>query len=74
MIDPDGYAIRKATLQDIDDLTRLHCASFRPEEHVPMMLGETIRKGNLLVASWQQRCLYPGSRFGRENCRPDCSE
>ena len=40
MIDLDGYAIRKATLQDIDDLTRLHCASFRPEEHVPMMLGE----------------------------------
>lgn len=34
-----GFAIRRAGLGDLDDLTRLHCASFRREEHAPMILG-----------------------------------
>lgn len=31
--------IRTATINDLDALTELHCASFLPEEHVPMLLG-----------------------------------
>ncbi len=31
--------IRQARLTDIDTLTQLHCASFQPEEHIPVMLG-----------------------------------
>lgn len=31
--------IRLAEIQDIEKLTDLHCASFKPEDHVPMMLG-----------------------------------
>jgi ribosomal protein S18 acetylase RimI-like enzyme len=32
-------SIRLAVLQDLEKLTDLHCASFKPEEHVPVMLG-----------------------------------
>jgi ribosomal protein S18 acetylase RimI-like enzyme len=34
-----SLTIRKATLNDLDRVTELHLASFRPEEHVPVMLG-----------------------------------
>jgi len=34
------FEIRLATETDIEALTELHCASFRPEDHVPMMLGK----------------------------------
>lgn len=37
---PDGYIIRLASLNDLEALTRLHCASFKPDEHVPMMFEE----------------------------------
>jgi GNAT superfamily N-acetyltransferase len=33
------FNIRLATIKDINKLTDLHCKSFKPEEHVPMMLG-----------------------------------
>lgn len=32
--------IRMAGIQDINKLTDLHCASFKPEDHVPVMLGK----------------------------------
>lgn len=32
--------LRQAISADVDQLTKLHMASFRPEEHVPVMLGE----------------------------------
>jgi hypothetical protein len=31
--------IRLATLDDVERLTEMHCASFQPEDHVPVMLG-----------------------------------
>lgn len=31
--------IRQAQVNDIDELTRLHCDSFQPEDHIPVMLG-----------------------------------
>ena len=34
-----NFNIRLATLNDLENLTDLHCKSFKPEEHVPMMLG-----------------------------------
>lgn len=40
MLVPDvAFTIRKATQADLEGLVGLHCASFRPEDHVPMMLG-----------------------------------
>ncbi len=33
-------SVRIATIEDVDDLTDLHYASFTPEEHVPVMLGK----------------------------------
>ena len=34
-----SFKIRLAYEKDVDQLTALHVASFRPEDHVPMMLG-----------------------------------
>jgi hypothetical protein len=36
--------IRLAEKKDIEELTKLHCASFKPEDHVPMMLGRNYVK------------------------------
>ncbi|MCX6053857.1 MAG: hypothetical protein NTZ74_02885 [Chloroflexi bacterium] len=36
--------IRLAGIQDLDKLTDLHCASFKPEDHVPMMFGRDYAK------------------------------
>ncbi|MFH1884600.1 MAG: hypothetical protein ABIL62_18035 [Planctomycetota bacterium] len=41
MADETPILIRLATPADLDSLTELHCASFAPEDHVPVMLGET---------------------------------
>ncbi len=32
--------IETATIKDLSEITALHCLSFKPEDHVPMMLGE----------------------------------
>ena len=34
------FQIRLATENDLDVLTKLHCNSFTPEDHVPVILGE----------------------------------
>jgi hypothetical protein len=39
MSDKPSVVVRLATLADLDDVTRLHMASFKPEDHVPVMLG-----------------------------------
>lgn len=39
MPEAEPPAIRLATSADVEALTDLHCACFRPEEHVPLMLG-----------------------------------
>jgi len=39
MVD-SGFTIRTATVADVDALTALHCASFGPADHVPVMLGK----------------------------------
>jgi len=36
---PKSFKIRLAGPADIGAMTWLHCISFRPEEHVPVMLG-----------------------------------
>lgn len=35
-----NFAIRRATIDDIGKLTELHCSSFKPNDHVPMLLGK----------------------------------
>lgn len=39
-VDEKPYCIRLAKHEDIDALTDLHMKSFRPSEHVPVMLGK----------------------------------
>jgi colanic acid biosynthesis glycosyl transferase WcaI len=34
------WMIRPAEARDVDALARLHCHSFRPQEHVPVLFGE----------------------------------
>ena len=34
-----SFTIRIATAADVSALTELHCASFKPQDHVPVMLG-----------------------------------
>ena len=46
----EKVTIRLATIKDVDRLTDLHCRSFRPEEHVPMMLGRNYVKASY---KWQ---------------------
>jgi len=41
-------AIRLATIHDVDALTELHCASFKREEHVPMLLGRSYVKATYM--------------------------
>ncbi len=36
--------IRLAVINDIEELTDLHCESFKPEDHVPMMFGRNYVK------------------------------
>ena len=40
MTDDVPVTIRLASSADLDAVTTLHCASFTPEDHVPVMLGE----------------------------------
>lgn len=35
----DNFKIRLATKTDLEEITKLHSASFNPEDHVPFMLG-----------------------------------
>ena len=53
------FIIRTAIESDINDLTELHCSSFRPEEHVPVMLGKNYVRATYrwLVTSSQAYCL-----------------
>jgi GNAT superfamily N-acetyltransferase len=39
MTQEKSLSVRIATLKDLDRVTYLHLASFRPDEHVPVMLG-----------------------------------
>lgn len=36
--------IRKATINDLEKITDLHCRSFKPDDHVPMILGQNYVK------------------------------
>ncbi|SNR74598.1 Acetyltransferase (GNAT) family protein [Lutibacter agarilyticus] len=36
--------IKLANLNDLNEITELHCLSFKPKNHVPMMLGENYVK------------------------------
>jgi GNAT superfamily N-acetyltransferase len=36
----ESFIIRLATHKDVDALTDLHCSSFRPEEHIPFLIGK----------------------------------
>jgi ribosomal protein S18 acetylase RimI-like enzyme len=58
-----GFTIRVATTNDIPALTELHCASFRPEDHVPVMLGRDYVHATYrwLVTSNRSYCLVADS-------------
>jgi GNAT superfamily N-acetyltransferase len=51
--------IRQATRNDIVALTELHCSCFRPEDHVPMMLGRDYVRATYrwLVTGRHSYCL-----------------
>jgi len=36
----ESILVRLATMEDVDAITELHCASFHPEDHAPMILGK----------------------------------
>ena len=54
-----SFIIRRATIKDVDRLTDLHCASFGPEEHIPVMLGKDYVRATYrwLVKSNHAYCL-----------------
>jgi ribosomal protein S18 acetylase RimI-like enzyme len=54
-----SFIIRRAAIKDVDCLTDLHCASFEPEEHIPVMLGKNYVRATYrwLVKSSQAYCL-----------------
>lgn len=53
------YSIRLATLDDVDGMTALHCASFTEASHVPMNFGSNYIRANYrwLVTSGQSYAL-----------------
>jgi ribosomal protein S18 acetylase RimI-like enzyme len=58
-----AFLIRIATTDDLDCLTTLHCDSFRPEDHIPVMLGKDYVRATYrwLVTSDQGYCLVADS-------------
>jgi len=48
--------IRLATISDVEALTDLHCESFKPEDHVPLLLGR-----NYVKATYKWLVMYPRS-------------
>jgi len=58
-----AFRIRIATTDDLDRLTTLHCDSFRPEEHIPVMLGKDYVRATYrwLVTRDQGYCLLADS-------------
>ena len=55
----NNFVIRLATSADIASLTELHCVSFQPEAHVPVMLGKDYVRATYrwLVQSDKAYCL-----------------
>lgn len=62
-VQPIEYVIRLAMPRDLEALTQLHCNSFAPEDHVPVMLGESYVRATYrwLVTSRQAYCLVADS-------------
>ena len=38
--------IRPANIDDLEVITELHCSSFKPEDHIPMLFGKNYIKAN----------------------------
>jgi ribosomal protein S18 acetylase RimI-like enzyme len=45
-VDSLNFEIRLATLDDVPALTKLHCDSFGPQDHVPVLLGKNYVRAN----------------------------
>jgi ribosomal protein S18 acetylase RimI-like enzyme len=58
-----AFLIRIATMKDIDCLTELHCDSFRPEDHIPVILGKDYVRATYrwLMKSSEAYCLVADS-------------
>lgn len=58
-----AFLVRRATTEDLNRLTELHCDSFRPEDHVPVMLGKDYVRASYrwLLTSNQAYCLVADS-------------
>lgn len=58
-----AFLVRRATTEDLDCLTELHCDSFRPEEHIPVILGKDYVRATYrwLTTSPQAFCLVAES-------------
>ena len=58
-----AFLIRIATAKDIDCLTELHCDSFRPEDHILVILGKDYVRATYrwLVTSRQAHCFVADS-------------
>ena len=55
----EAFCVRIATIDDLDRLTLLHCDSFGPEEHIPVLLGRDYVQATYrwLTTSHQAYCL-----------------
>ena len=58
-----AFMVRTATIADLDSLTELHCDSFGPEDHIPVMLGRDYVRATYrwLTTSSQAYCLVADS-------------
>lgn len=58
-----AFVVRTATIADLDSLTELHCDSFGPEDHIPVMLGKDYVRATYrwLTTSSQAYCLVADS-------------
>jgi GNAT superfamily N-acetyltransferase len=58
-----AFRVRIATVEDLCHITELHCDSFKPEEHIPVMLGKDYVQATYrwLVTSNQAYCLVAES-------------
>ena len=58
-----SFLVRVATINDLNRLTELHCASFQSEDHIPVMLGKNYVRATYrwLITSQQAYCLVADS-------------
>jgi ribosomal protein S18 acetylase RimI-like enzyme len=65
MAGDEGIEIRRSTLADLTSLTHLHLEAFRPQDHVPVILGRGYLRATYRWQLTDRRAYVLAARIGR---------